>query len=210
MSEVNLEALKEITFSALKEQRLDKSLENNKDHGVKQYKALEASCNVLREDVESSLKFISMLNQLAIIAENLAEAKKKDLDKNKQEEYKEKFEKVQKAILNEIDVPDEFVQLIQVAATGGVEALEQVASWARKTAKEMRNSDELNAKIDKLQSQQTKLENIGKAVFRDASAREENFDRYSLAKKAFQTNSSEEEYRMQLTRLERSRKQERI
>lgn len=209
MSEVNLNILKEITLAKLKEESFDDFLDNKTSNAnLKQYKALESSHAVLKEDVDSQLRFISMLNQLAVLADNIADAKKRDLDKNKQEEYKDKFEKVQKAILNSIDIPDDFVQLLQVAASGGIDALHQVASWARKTAKEMRNDEELNAKIEKLQDQELKLQSLGRAAFRDANHAEENFDRYSILKKAFRTNASEEEYRMQLMRLERSRKQE--
>jgi hypothetical protein len=211
MSEINIDALKEITFSRLKDENFDNFLdEKNKDANIKQYKSLESSHVVLKTDVESSLQFISALNQLAVLADNMADAKKRDLDKGKQDEYKEKFEKIQKTILNQIDIPDDFVQLIQVASTGGIEALRDVASWARKTAKDMRNDEELNEKIEKLQEQQKKLEGLGRTIFRDASSSEESFDRYALLKKAFRTNSSEEEYRMQLVRLERMRKQEGI
>jgi uncharacterized membrane-anchored protein YjiN (DUF445 family) len=211
MSEINIDALKEITFSRLKNENFDNFLdEKNKDANIKQYKSLESSHVVLKTDVESSLQFISALNQLAVLADNMADAKKRDLDKGKQDEYKEKFEKIQKTILNQIDIPDDFVQLIQVASTGGIEALRDVASWARKTAKDMRNDEELNEKIEKLQEQQKKLEGLGRTIFRDASSSEESFDRYALLKKAFRTNSSEEEYRMQLVRLERMRKQEGI
>ncbi|MFM7458451.1 MAG: hypothetical protein ACKO3R_07320, partial [bacterium] len=157
-----------------------------------------------------SLQFISALNQLAVLADNMADAKKRELDKGKQDEYKEKFEKIQKTILNKIDIPEDFVQLIQVASAGGIDALRDVASWARKTAKDMRNDEELNEKIEKLQDQQKKLEGLGRAIFKDASSSEERFDRYALLKKAFRTNSSEEEYRMQLVRLEKMRKQEGI
>jgi hypothetical protein len=211
MSEINIDALKEITFSRLKDENFDNFLDDkNKDANIKQYKSLESSHVVLKTDVESSLQFISALNQLAVLADNMADAKKRDLDKGKQDEYKEKFEKIQKTILNQIDIPDDFVQLIQVASTGGIEALRDVASWARKTAKDMRNDEELNEKIEKLQEQQKKLEGLGRTIFRDASSSEESFDRYALLKKAFRTNSSEEEYRMQLVRLERMRKQEGI
>jgi hypothetical protein len=203
--------LKEITFSRLKNENFDNFLdEKNKDANIKQYKSLESSHVVLKTDVESSLQFISALNQLAVLADNMADAKKRDLDKGKQDEYKEKFEKIQKTILNQIDIPEDFVQLIQVASAGGIEALRDVASWARKTAKDIRNDEELNEKIEKLQEQQKKLEGLGRTIFRDASSSEESFDRYALLKKAFRTNSSEEEYRMQLVRLERMRKQEGI
>jgi hypothetical protein len=211
MSEINIDALKEITFSRLKNENFDNFLdEKNKDANIKQYKSLESSHVVLKTDVESSLQFISALNQLAVLADNMADAKKRDLDKGKQDEYKEKFEKIQKTILNQIDIPEDFVQLIQVASAGGIEALRDVASWARKTAKDIRNDEELNEKIEKLQEQQKKLEGLGRTIFRDASSSEESFDRYALLKKAFRTNSSEEEYRMQLVRLERMRKQEGI
>ena len=209
MSEINIDALREITFSRLKDENFDNFLdEKNKDANIKQYRSLESSHVALKTDVESSLQFISALNQLAVLADNMADAKKRELDKGKQDEYKEKFEKIQKTILNQIDIPDDFVQLIQVASTGGIEALRDVASWARKTAKDMRNDKELNEKIEKLQDQQKKLEGLGRAIFKDASSSEERFDRYALVKKAFRTNSSEEEYRMQLVRLERMRKQE--
>jgi hypothetical protein len=211
MSEINIDALKEITFSRLKDENFDNFLDDkNKDANIKQYKSLESSHVVLKTDVESSLQFISALNQLAVLADNMADAKKRDLDKGKQDEYKEKFEKIQKTILNQIDIPEDFVQLIQVASAGGIEALRDVASWARKTAKDIRNDEELNEKIEKLQEQQKKLEGLGRTIFRDASSSEESFDRYALLKKAFRTNSSEEEYRMQLVRLERMRKQEGI
>jgi hypothetical protein len=211
MSEINIDALKEITFSRLKNENFDNFLdEKNKDANIKQYKSLESSHVVLKTDVESSLQFISALNQLAVLADNMADAKKRDLDKGKQDEYKEKFEKIQKTILNQIDIPEDFVQLIQVASAGGIEALRDVASWARKTAKDMRNDEELNEKIEKLQDQQKTLEGLGTAIFKDASSSEERYDRYALLKKAFRTNSSEEEYRMQLVRLERMRKQEGI
>lgn len=209
MSEINLNILKEVVFAQLKEEKLDNVLDDKSfSANLKQYKALESSHSVLREDVDSQLRFISMLNQLAILADKMADAKKRDLDKNKQEEYKDKFEKVQKAILNSIDIPDDFVQLLQVAASGGIDALHQVAVWARKTAKEMRNDEELNAKIEKLQDQELKLQSLGRAAFKDANHAQENFDRYSILKKSFRTNASEEEYRMQLMRLERSRKME--
>jgi hypothetical protein len=211
MSEINIDALREITFSRLKDENFNNFLdEKNKDANVKQYKSLESSHVVLKTDVESSLQFISALNQLAVLADNMADAKKRDLDKGKQDEYKEKFEKIQKTILNQIDIPEDFVQLIQVASAGGIDALRGVASWARKTAKDMRNDEELNEKIEKLQDQQKKLEGLGRAIFKDASSSEERYDRYALLKKAFRTNASEEEYRMQLTRLERMRKQEGI
>ena len=184
--------------------------EKNKDANIKQYRSLESSHVALKTDVESSLQFISALNQLAVLADNMADAKKRELDKGKQDEYKEKFEKIQKTILNQIDIPDDFVQLVQVASAGGIDALRDVASWARKTAKDMRNDEELNEKIEKLQDQQKKLEGLGRAIFKDASSSEERFDRYALVKKAFRTNSSEEEYRMQLVRLERMRNQEGI
>ena len=208
MSEINIDALKEITFSRLKDENFDNFLdEKNKDANIKQYRSLESSHVVLKTDVESSLQFISALNQLAVIADNMADAKKRELDKGKQDEYKEKFEKIQKTILNQIDIPDDFVQLVQVASAGGIDALRDVASWARKTAKDMRNDEELNEKIEKLQDQQKKLEGLGRAIFKDASSSEERFDRYALVKKAFRTNSSEEEYRMQLVRLERMRQE---
>lgn len=211
MSEINIDALREITFSRLKDENFDNFLDDkNKDASIKQYKSLESSHVALKTDVESSLQFISALNQLAVLADNMADAKKRELDKGKQDEYKEKFEKIQKTILNKIDIPDDFVQLIQVASAGGIDALRDVASWARKTAKDMRNDQELNEKIEKLQDQQKKLEGLGRAIFKDASSSEERFDRYALLKKAFRTNSSEEEYRMQLVRLERMRKQEGI
>jgi hypothetical protein len=211
MSEINIDALREITFSRLKDENFDNFLDDkNKDASIKQYKSLESSHVALKTDVESSLQFISALNQLAVLADNMADAKKRELDKGKQDEYKEKFEKIQKTILNKIDIPDDFVQLIQVASAGGIDALRDVASWARKTAKDMRNDEELNKKIEKLQDQQKKLEGLGRAIFKDASSSEERFDRYALLKKAFRTNSSEEEYRMQLVRLERARKQEGI
>jgi len=211
MSEINIDALREITFSRLKDENFDNFLDDkNKDASIKQYKSLESSHVALKTDVESSLQFISALNQLAVLADTMADAKKRELDKGKQDDYKEKFEKIQKTILNKIDIPDDFVQLIQVASTGGIDALRDVASWARKTAKDMRNDRELNEKIEKLQDQQKKLEGLGKAIFRDASAGEERFDRYALVNKAFRTNASEEEYRMQLVRLERMRKQEGI
>ncbi|MEB3314829.1 MAG: hypothetical protein VKK32_01265 [Candidatus Melainabacteria bacterium] len=209
MSEINIDALREITFSRLKDENFDNFLDDkNKDASIKQYKSLESSHVALKTDVESSLQFISALNQLAVLADTMADAKKRELDKGKQDEYKEKFEKIQKTILNQIDIPDDFVQLIQVASTGGIEALRDVASWARKTAKDMRNDEELNEKIEKLQEQQKKLEGLGRTIFKDASSSEERYDRYALLKKAFRTNSSEEEYRMQLVRLERMRKQE--
>ena len=209
MSEINIDALREITFSRLKDENFDNFLdEKNKDANIKQYRSLESSHVALKTDVESSLQFISALNQLAVLADNMADAKKRELDKGKQDEYKEKFEKIQKTILNQIDIPDDFVQLVQVASAGGIDALRDVASWARKTAKDMRNDEELNEKIEKLQDQQKKLEGLGRAIFKDASSSEERFDRYALVKKAFRTNSSEEEYRMQLVRLERMRKQE--
>jgi hypothetical protein len=211
MSEINIDALREITFSRLKDENFDNFLdEQNKDSNMKMYRSLESSHVALKTDVESSLQFISALNQLAVLADNMADAKKRELDKGKQDEYKEKFEKIQKTILNKIDIPDDFVQLIQVASAGGIDALRDVASWARKTAKDMRNDEELNKKIEKLQDQQKKLEGLGRAIFKDASSSEERFDRYALLKKAFRTNSSEEEYRMQLVRLERARKQEGI
>jgi hypothetical protein len=211
MSEINIDALREITFSRLKDENFDNFLDGkNKDANIKQYKSLESSHVVLKTDVESSLQFISALNQLAVLADNMADAKKRELDKGKQDEYKEKFEKIQKTILNQIDIPDDFVQLIQVASAGGIEALRDVASWARKTAKDMRNDKDLNEKIEKLQEQQKKLEGLGRAIFKDASSSEERFDRYAILKKAFRTNASEEEYRMQLVRLERMRKQEGI
>jgi len=211
MSEINIDALREITFSRLKDENFDDFLdEKNKDASIKQYRSLESSHVALKTDVESSLQFISALNQLAVLTDNMADAKKRELDKGKQDEYKEKFEKIQKTILNQIDIPDDFVQLIQVASAGGIDALRDVASWARKTAKDMRNDEELNEKIEKLQDQQKKLEGLGRAIFKDASSSEERFDRYALLKKAFRTNSSEEEYRMQLVRLERMKKQEGI
>jgi hypothetical protein len=209
MSEINIDALREITFSRLKDENFDNFLDDkNKDASIKQYKSLESSHVALKTDVESSLQFITALNQLAVLADSIADAKKRDLDKSKQDQYKEKFEKIQKTILNQIDIPDDFVQLVQVASAGGIDALREVASWARKTAKDMRNDRELNEKIEKLQEQQKKLEGLGKAIFKDASSSEERFDRYALLKKAFRTNASEEEYRMQLVRLERMRKQE--
>lgn len=209
MSEINIDALREITFSRLKDENFDNFLdEKNKDANIKQYRSLESSHVALKTDVESSLQFISALNQLAVLADNMADAKKRELDKGKQDEYKEKFEKIQKTILNQIDIPEDFVQLIQVASAGGIDALRDVASWARKTAKDMRNDEELNKKIEKLQDQQKRLEGLGRAIFKDASSSEERFDHYALVKKAFRTNSSEEEYRMQLVRLERMRKQE--
>jgi len=211
MSEINIDALKEITLSRLKDENFDNFLDDkNKDASIKQYKSLESSHVALKTDVESSLQFISALNQLAVLADNMADAKKRELDKGKQDEYKEKFEKIQKTILNKIDIPDDFVQLIQVASAGGIDALRDVASWARKTAKDMRNDEELNEKIEKLQDQQKKLEGLGRAIFKDASSSEEGFDHCALLKKAFRTNSSEEEYRMQLVRLERMKKQEGI
>ncbi|NBV98541.1 MAG: hypothetical protein EBR67_03400 [Proteobacteria bacterium] len=209
MSEINIDALREITFSRLKDENFDNFLdEKNKDANIKQYRSLESSHVALKTDVESSLQFISALNQLAVLADNMADAKKRELDKGKQDEYKEKFEKIQKTILNQIDIPEDFVQLIQVASAGGIDALRDVASWARKTAKDMRNDEELNEKIEKLQDQQKRLEGLGRAIFKDASVNEERFDRYALLKKAFRTNSSEEEYRLQLVRLERMREQE--
>ena len=94
MSEVNLNILKEITLAKLKEESFDDFLDNKTSNAnLKQYKALESSHAVLKEDVDSQLRFISMLNQLAVLADNIADAKKRDLDKNKQEEYKDKFEK---------------------------------------------------------------------------------------------------------------------
>jgi len=209
MSSISLEALKEVSFSRLKDENFKNFLDDkNKDANLKQYNSLESSHMALKTDVESSLQFIAMLNQLAILADNIADAKKRDLDKNKQDEYQEKFKKVQKTILNRIDIPEDFVQLVQVAATGGTDALHSVASWARRTAKDMRNDEELNAKIEKLQEQQRRLEILGREIFRDSSSSEERFDRYALLNKAFITNASEEEYRMQLIRIERMKKTE--
>ena len=99
MSEINIDALREITFSRLKDENFDNFLdEKNQDANIKQYRSLETSHVVLKTDVESSLQFISALNQLAVLADNMADAKKRDLDKSKQDEYKEKFEKIQKTI----------------------------------------------------------------------------------------------------------------
>ena len=118
MSEVNLNILKEITLAKLKEESFDDFLDDKSSNAnLKHYKALESSHAVLKEDVDSQLRFISMLNQLAVLADNIADAKKRDLDKNKQEEYKDKFEKVQKAILNSIDIPDDFEFLLQAAVS---------------------------------------------------------------------------------------------
>ena len=76
MSEINIDALKEITFSRLKNENFDNFLdEKNKDANIKQYKSLESSHVVLKTDVESSLQFISALNQLAVLADNMAEGR---------------------------------------------------------------------------------------------------------------------------------------
>ena len=204
--EINLAVLKEITFSALKEEMLN---DNDEDTTIiDEISSLQASHDVLKVDVDQQLALISMLNDLAVIAENLAEKQKKDADSEQKKEYQEKFQKVQQTIMNEIDVPEEFVQLLQVASAGGVEALGQVATWARRTAKELRNDEEFNQKLDTLQSQEKKLQDYSKIAMNNNTQEDSRFSLRKILNKAFRTNSSEEEYRLQLTRLERTRQED--
>ena len=181
---------------------------NDDDFLVDQLTSTQSSFDSLKLDVDQQLATISMLNDLAIIAENIAKHQKDDATKEKTKEYQEKFKKVQETILNELDVPDEFVQLLQVASAGGVEALEQVATWARNTAKEMRNDEEFNKKLDDLQGVEKKLENLSKIVYKDKNAEENKFSLRARLNKAFKTNASEEEYRMHLQRMETRRQEE--
>ncbi|NQY80419.1 MAG: hypothetical protein HRT47_08915 [Candidatus Caenarcaniphilales bacterium] len=204
--EVNIAALKEIAFNKLKEDFFEDK--NDDDFLVDQLTSTQSSFDSLKLDVDQQLATISMLNDLAIIAENIAKHQKDDATKEKTKEYQEKFKKVQETILNELDVPDEFVQLLQVASAGGVEALEQVATWARNTAKEMRNDEEFNKKLDDLQGVEKKLENLSKIVYKDKNAEENKFSLRARLNKAFKTNASEEEYRMHLQRMETRRQEE--
>ena len=91
---------------------------------------------------------------------------------------------------------------------GGIEALEQVATWARNTAKEMRNDQEFNKKLDNLQVQEKKLENLNKMVYKNTQTEENKFSLRTRLNKAFKTNAAEEEYRMHLRRLEMTRQEE--
>jgi len=203
--EINIAALKEMTFNKLKENFIE---DKDDDILVDQLTSVQSTHDTLKVDVDQQLALISMLNDLAIIAENIARHQKEQNNKEKTKEYQEKFEKVQATLLNELDVPDEFVQLLQVASAGGVEALEQVATWARNTAKEMRNDEQFNEKLDKLQSVEKKLENLSKIVYKDRNAEENKFSLRARLNKAFKTNASEEEYRMHLQRMETRRQEE--
>ncbi len=203
--EINIAALKEMTFNKLKENFIE---DKDDDILVDQLTSVQSTHDTLKVDVDQQLALISMLNDLAIIAENIARHQKEQNNKEKTKEYQEKFEKVQATLLNELDVPDEFVQLLQVASAGGVEALEQVATWARNTAKEMRNDEQFNEKLDKLQSVEKKLENLSKIVYKDRNAEENKFSFRARLNKAFKTNASEEEYRMHLQRMETRRQEE--
>lgn len=202
--EVNIAALKEMTFNKLKESFVE---EEDDDILVDQLTSVQSTHDTLKVDVDQQLALISMLNDLAVIAENIAKHQKEENNKEKTKEYQEKFEKVQATLLNELDVPDEFVQLLQVASAGGVEALEQVATWARNTAKEMRNDEQFNEKLNKLQSIERKLENLSKLVYKDGNAVENKFSLRVRLNKAFKTNASEEEYRMHLQRMDMSRQE---
>ena len=203
--EINIAALKEMTFNKLKENFIE---DKDDDILVDQLTSVQSTHDTLKVDVDQQLALISMLNDLAIIAENIARHQKEQNNKEKTKEYQEKFEKVQATLLNELDVPDEFVQLLQVASAGGVEALEQVATWARNTAKEMRYDEQFNEKLDKLQSVEKKLENLSKIVYKDRNAEENKFSFRARLNKAFKTNASEEEYRMHLQRMETRRQEE--
>ena len=207
--EVNIAALKEMTFNKLKENFVGETKDDEDDMLVDQLQSTQTSYDTLKLDVDQQLATISMLNDLAVIAENIAKHQKNDADKEKTKEYQEKFEKVQEVLLNEIDVPDEFVQLLQVASVGGPEALEQVATSTKKnTAKEMRNDEDFNKKLDTLQVQGKKLEGLNKLVYKDENVQENKFSLRTRLNKAFKTNASEEEYRMQLQRIDRTRKQQ--
>ena len=72
----------------------------------------------------------------------------------------------------------------------------------------MRNDEDFNKKLDTLQVQGKKLEGLNKLVYKDENVQENKFSLRTRLNKAFKTNASEEEYRMQLQRIDRTRKQQ--
>ena len=97
--EVNIAALKEMTFNKLKENFVEETKDDEDDMLVDQLQSTQTSYDTLKLDVDQQLATISMLNDLAVIAENIAKHQKNDADKEKTKEYQEKFEKVQEVLL---------------------------------------------------------------------------------------------------------------
>ena len=92
VQEINIAALKELTFNKLKEDFIQ--TRDDDDLLVDQLSSTQTSYDTLKLDVDQQLELISMLNDLAVIAENIAEQKKKEANNEQTKEYQEKFEKV--------------------------------------------------------------------------------------------------------------------
>jgi hypothetical protein len=203
----NVEHIREKLLSFYQDKDLNKSVNSKKDKaGIAAYENLNNQFTMVKTQVQETLMVVNMLENLSVMAQKIADQRKKK-DKNKQEELKqhEMMQKIQKALMNEIDVPDEFVQLLQVANTGGIEALEKVANWAKNTAKEIRNDEAFNKQIEKMQDYKNRKDALAKSLLNSDNYESDEDLFHRIQKKIFRTNQSEETYREMLITLDRSR-----